>query len=76
MEEGGVDVPLDVFGIGAEVGCVVNFVLEELHNAISEIKITHKVKRVHWGTYNTSDLIPNEVRRLIDVVTLQQEVVD
>ena len=27
----GVDVPLDVFGVSTEVGCVVDFVLEELN---------------------------------------------
>ena len=36
------DVPLDVFRVSAEVGCVVNLVLEELYNAVSEVGIHRK----------------------------------
>ena len=39
---GGEDVPLDVFGVSAEVGCVVDFVLEELYNAVSGIRLHRK----------------------------------
>ena len=46
---GGVDVPLDVFGVGAEVGCVVDFVLEELYNAVSEIRLYGKLKKLGGG---------------------------
>ena len=35
----GADVPLNVFRIGAEVGCVVNLVLEELYDAVSDIRL-------------------------------------
>ena len=34
---GGADVPLNVFRVSTEVGCVVDFVLEELYDAVSEI---------------------------------------
>lgn len=37
---GGADVPLDVFRVSAEVGCVVDFVLEELYNAVSKMHCT------------------------------------
>ena len=37
--------PLDVFRVSAEVGCVVYFVLEELYNAVSEIRLHESRKR-------------------------------
>lgn len=41
-KKGGVDVPLDVFGVSAEIGCVVDFVLEELYNAVRRISLHRK----------------------------------
>ena len=36
------DVPLDVLGVSAEVGCMINFVLKELDNAVSRIGLHTK----------------------------------
>ena len=36
------DVPLDVFGVSAEIGCVVDFVLEELYNTVSGFGLRRK----------------------------------
>ena len=41
----GPDVPLDVFRVGAKVGCMVDFVLEELYNPVSEIEATKRVDK-------------------------------
>ncbi len=41
MKGEGKAVPLDVFGVGAEVGCVVNFVVEKL-SQISKLELIAK----------------------------------
>lgn len=81
---------LDVFGAGAEVGRVVDFVLEELFR---EGKLVERFEGVfsgkRWGrrqggqegemegmveTYNAGDFIADEFGRLVDVVAAQEEV--
>lgn len=73
MEERIVKAPLNIFGIGTEVGRVVYLVLEKLQSSISQ----RHVQRINTcsGTYNTSDLIADEIGRLVDVVSLHQEVI-
>lgn len=52
------DVPLDVFGISAEVGCVVDFILEELYNAVSEVGYCRKSKELFSGHTIPVTLLP------------------
>ena len=54
----GLDVPLNVFGVGAEVGCVVDFVLEELYDAVSEIGLQTNRKGLGGGRTIPVTLFP------------------
>lgn len=64
---------LDVFGVGAEVGCVVDFVLEELCGWLNRYILWSKDRG--RGTHDASDFIVDEISRLVDVSALHEEVI-
>ena len=50
--------PLDAFGVSAEVGCVVDFVFEELYNAVSGIGVYRKGQKLVIGLTIPVTLLP------------------
>ena len=70
------DEPLDVFDVVAEVGGVVDFIFEELLSVTSAYALQRYDRSggSRGSTYDPSDLIPNEIPRLIHVPAVHQEI--
>lgn len=73
--------PVDVFPVGAEIGCCVDFVLEELRPKVIRCICTNVVVVDHVSngrkneTHDSRHFIPQELGGMVAVSILHQEVV-
>lgn len=64
---------LDILGVGAKVGRMVDFVFEKLQTRSAWIPNSGACE--HRNTYNPSDFVANEVCRLVGIITLHQKII-